>query len=82
MKQKHGNQRGYTMIEVILYITILGVLGVVLTNYAYRGFTRYRVGRTTQQVMELKRAILQYTAVYDNYLSLNINDMHEKKAIP
>lgn len=79
---KHKNQRGYTMIETLLYISILGVLGVVLTNYAYRGFARYRTGRVAQQIIDLKRAILQYTAVYDNYLSLNMNDMHTKRAIP
>lgn len=82
MKQKHHNEHGYTMLEVLAYISILGVLGVVLTNYAYRGFTRYRVGRATQQVVELKRAILQYTAVYDDYLTLNMNDMYTKRAIP
>lgn len=77
-----SNERGYTMIEVLLYISILGVLGIVLTNYAYRGFTRYRTGRVAQQILELKRAILQYTAVYDNYLPLNIEDMHTKRALP
>ncbi len=82
MKQKHGNQHGYTMIEVILYISILGVLGVVLTNYAYRGFTRYRIGRVAQQVIDLKRAILQYSAVHDDYLSIRLNDMHNKRSIP
>ena len=82
MKPYKANQRGYTMIEVLLYISILGVLGVVLTNYAYRGFTRYRTGRVAQQIIELKRAILQYTAVYDDYTNLRISDMHTKRALP
>ena len=82
MKQINGNQRGYTMLEVLSYISILGVLGVVLTNYAYRGFTRYRTGRVAQQIIDLKRAILQYTAVYDNYLALNLADMQTKRAMP
>lgn len=82
MKQKHSNQRGYTMMEVILYISILGVLGIVLTNFAYRGFTRYRIGRVAQQVIDLKRAVLQYSAVYDDYLSIKLEDMHNKKSIP
>lgn len=79
---KHRTERGYTMIETIMYISILGILGVILAGYAQRGFARYLTGRTAQQIIDLKRAVLQYTAVKESYETLSISEMAAAKAIP
>ncbi len=79
---KKNNQHGYTMIETILYISLLIILGGILTGYAHNVIRRYRIGRVAQQVIELKKAILQYTAVNEDYTALDINKMIEKDALP
>ncbi len=77
-----NNETGYTMIETIMYISILGVLGVILASYASAVFTRYKTGRITQQILDLKKAVLTYTAADEDYSSLSKTQMQETKAIP
>ena len=77
-----NNETGYTMIETIMYISILGVLGVVLASYANAVFTRYKTGRIAQQILDLKKAILSYTAAEEDYSTLDKTKMQEDKAIP
>lgn len=91
IKQKHikkgsimrqNNEKGYTMIETILYIGILGVLGAILASYAGSVITRYKTGRITQQIVDLKKAIINYTAADEDYTSLDMTKMQEDKAVP
>lgn len=77
-----NNETGYTMIETIMYISILGVLGVVLASYANAVFTRYKTGRIAQQILDLKKAILSYTAAEEDYSTLDKTKMQKDKAIP
>lgn len=80
--RNHTGEHGYTMIETIMYISILGVLGVVLASYAASVFTRYKTGRIAQQIIDLQKAILAYTAANEDYSALDKNKMQEEKAIP
>ncbi len=77
-----NNEKGYTMIETIMYISILGVLGVILASYAGSVITRYKTGRITQQIIDLKKAITNYTAADEDYTNLDMTKMQEDKAVP
>ncbi len=79
---RHNNEKGYTMIETIMYISILGTLGVILASYAGNVITRYKTGRIAQQIIDLKKAIINYTAADEDYTQLNVAKMQEDKAIP
>ena len=49
-----GSEKGYTMLETIMYIGILGTLGAILASYASEVFGRYKTGRIAQQILDLK----------------------------
>lgn len=78
----NGNENGSTMLETIMYIGILSFLGVVLAGYAGEVFKRYKTGRITQQILDLKKAVITYTAADEDYVSLSATQMQEKNALP
>ncbi len=79
---RQNNEKGYTMMETIMYISILGALGVILASYAGSVITRYKTGRIAQQIIDLKKAIINYTAAEEDYSNLSMTKMQEDKAIP
>lgn len=83
-----NNEKGNTMLETIMYIGLLIMLGGAIANYVGTAFTRYKTGRVTQQIIDLKKAVVQYTAASADYKDLrlseenNKNGMMEDKALP
>ena len=77
-----GCEKGYTMLETIMYIGILGMLGAVLASTASDVFGRYKTGRITQQILDLQKAIIAYTAANEDYSELNANRMQTDRALP
>lgn len=77
-----GSEKGYTMLETIMYIGILGTLGAILASYAGAVFTRYKTGRIAQQILDLKKAIITYTAANEDYSTLDPKKMQNDKAVP
>lgn len=76
------NNRGYTMIETIMYVGILIVLGGVLASYAHKTMDRYKIGRTVQQITELKKAIMHFTATDEDYSNVSIENMVKHYSLP
>ena len=76
------NEKGYTMIETIMYISILGVLGVILAGYINKVFNRYKIGRIGQQLLDLRKSILSYTAADEDYTRLSLAGMMESNSLP
>lgn len=77
-----SSEKGYTMIETIMYISILIVLGGVLASYAGKVIARYKTGRACQQIIDLKKAITNFTAADDDYSKLSEEAMSSAKAVP
>lgn len=77
-----NNEQGSTMIETILYICVLIALGTIIAQGASRVFARYNLGRTAQQVIDLKKTILMYTAADEDYTALSNNNLKQANAIP
>ena len=77
-----NEERGSTMLETILYICLLIALGGAMARTVASVFNRYNTGRLAQQVIDLKRSILAYTAVNEDYSTLTLDGMIEKNALP
>ena len=75
-------QRGYTMLETIMYIGLLIILGSTLASYAHAVMLRYKTGRTAQQVLELKKAIIQFSAADEDYSNVSILAMDKSSSLP
>lgn len=78
----HSNEKGSTMLETIMYISIMIVLGGVIARYVHTVFSRYKTGRVSQQVVDLKKAITFFTAADEDYSKLSLDEMVEKRAVP
>ncbi len=80
--RSHSNENGYTMLEAIMYISIMMVLGTVLAKYVHSVFQRYKTGRVSQQVVDIKKAVTFFTAADEDYSRLTLDEMVEKRALP
>ena len=76
------NDKGYTMIETLMYISLLIILGGVLAGYAHSIMLRYRTGRAAQQVIDLRKAIVHFTAADEDYSKLTIEGMDTGHSLP
>ena len=65
-----NNEQGNTMIQTILYFCILIALSVSIAKNISGIFGRYKTGRISQQVVELKKSIIQYSAVDEDYMNV------------
>ncbi len=77
-----NNEQGSTMIETILYICVLIALGTVIAKGVSRVFHRYNVGRAAQQIIDLKKTVLKYTAADEDYTKLSNNNLNQANAMP
>lgn len=77
-----NNEHGTTMIETIMCISLLIVVGTSIARGVVSVFNRYKTGRLAQQVIDLKRAILAYTAINEDYTSLSEQAMINADALP
>lgn len=76
------NQKGYTMIETIMYVSLLIILGASLASYMHKAMQRYKIGRAAQQVIDLKKAIVYFTAGDEDYTRLTIEAMDNNRSLP
>ncbi len=77
-----NNEQGNTMIQTIMYICILIALSTSIAKNVSGVFGRYKTGRLSQQVVELKKAIIQFGAVDEDYTSLSEEAMDSSNSIP
>lgn len=72
---KHSDEHGYTMLETILYISLLMILAGTIAKFIGNTFMKYKNGRINQQIIDLRKAIIQYTAASENYANLTKEEM-------
>lgn len=77
-----NNEKGTTMLETILYISFLFMLGSTIYSNISKGVNRYKTGRLTQQLVDLKKAIIQYTAVDEDFSKLSEEGMRRTSSMP
>ena len=64
---KSSNEKGYTMLEVVMYTGLIIILTGTIASMVSNVFYRYKIGRINQQVVDLKKTIVYYTSTWDNY---------------
>lgn len=64
---KCSNEKGYTMLEVIMYTGLIIILTASIASMVSNVFYRYKIGRINQQVIDIKKTITYYTATWENY---------------
>lgn len=77
-----NNESGRTMIEMIMYTSFLIVLGGALASYAHTVMQRYKIGRTAQQIIDLKKSILHFAAVDEDYCRVTVKNLDESYSLP
>lgn len=77
-----SNERGNTMIQTIMYICILIALSTAIAKNISGIFGRYKVGRISQQLVELKKAIIQHSAVDEDYTLITEENMEKSNSMP
>ena len=54
---KCSNEKGYTMLEVIMYTGLIIILTASIASMVSNVFYRYKIGRINQQVIDIKKTI-------------------------
>lgn len=67
MKNNKLKRRGFTMVEVALVVTILGILASVVTPYIKDVMVKSRQGATMQDMIGLGKALEAYRIDYGYY---------------
>ena len=77
-----NNEQGNTMIQTIMYICILIALSTAIAKNISGIFGRYKTGRLAQQVVELKKSIIQFSAVDEDYTTVSEEALETSKSLP
>ncbi len=75
-------QKGYTMIETIGVIAIIGVVGSSAVAFLNKAFLRYKITRLSQQVVEIQKSIDKRFAAKKTYEGLNIKLLAKEGLLP
>ena len=77
-----SNEQGNTMLQTILYIGFLIIIGGWLASIANNAMQRYKLGRVSQQILDLKKAVSHFTATTEDYSNLTIAAMNAGSSLP
>ena len=76
------NQRGYTLIESIMFIGVITAVSIGIINVVSSMLDRYKISRLTSQVTELQKMINVRFAASENYSKLNLSLISAEKLYP
>ena len=77
-----SEQRGYTMIEVIALIAIVGLVTGGAVKALNKAFSRYKLTRANQQLVELQRNIDRRFVARPSYEGLSLELLHSENLLP
>ena len=72
MKTRKRNQHGYTLIEIIIVIIVLGIIGGITFHVLAAGMETYLVARERQALYNEARLALERQQVISTYHIANI----------
>ena len=76
------NQRGYTLLESIMFIAVITVVSIGIVKVINSMLDRYKISRLTSQVTELQKMINVRFAASENYRKLHHSLIHDEKLYP
>jgi len=86
LRAKMRRNYGFTLVELLVAIAIIGVLAAILVPTAYVAFRRAKLAAIKIEVTNLSTAIEQYKQKYGDYppdgANWDIIDRHMRKAFP
>ncbi len=57
--KKKTNARGLTLLEIIVYVAIFGIIAVIIANFLIQVVTAYAISRSEQEVLSNGRLLLE-----------------------
>ena len=67
MKKREHNRTGFTILELMVVIVIMGILGGILTINLVGAADRAKVGATKTSMKAVKAALTMYQTQYSSY---------------
>lgn len=77
-----GNEKGATMVEVIMTLGVIGALGVGIATLVTSMYDRYRVSRIGAQIEELKKTINNRYVADGQYTDISIATLIDEELAP
>lgn len=75
------NEQGYTMMEVISVLAIIGVLAASAAKLVGNMFDRYKASRVADQIVEMQKVINRRYVAEGNYSNLSAETLIEEKLL-
>lgn len=79
---KRTNEKGHTMLEIILILGFLGAMSVSIASLVTSMYDKYRLSRIGQQVEELKKVINNRYVADGNYKKLSVSSLISERVAP
>ena len=79
---KDNNEQGYTLIEVVAVLSIVGVLMMSMSMVVSSMFTRYKTNRIQDQLITLHKAVNQRFVADGNYGRAKTSFLIDEEVIP
>ncbi len=77
-----GNEKGATMVEVIMTLGVIGAFGVSIATLVTSMYDRYRVSRVGGQIEELKKTINNRYVADGQYTNASIATLIDEELAP
>ena len=77
-----GNEKGATMVEVIMTLGVIGAFGVSIATLVTSMYDRYRVSRVGGQIEELKKTINNRYVADGQYTNASITTLIDEELAP
>lgn len=68
VRENHRLRRGFTLVEILIVVIILGVLAAIVTPHFVGAVTDAEIGTTSHELTKLRRAIEVYRIENNNLL--------------
>ncbi len=75
------NEQGYTMMEVISVLAIIGVLAASAAKLVSNMFDRYKASRVADQIVEMQKVINRRYVAEGNYSNLSAETLIQEKLV-
>lgn len=77
-----NNELGRTMIEILLVISLLGILSISLVGAINSVYSRYKLSRVGEQIREISKVIHDRYMSQGHYLNVDVEELIKESIAP